>query len=207
MITVIDSGICNLASVTTALDRIGAPWTLGNTPMEIGDAQALILPGVGAFAEGMNSLHQRDLVEPIRAHAASTRPILGICLGMHMLADHSEEFGNHEGLGLISSKVCRLPADQELRLPNIGWCDVRYSSCASLFKGLPQPSCFYFAHSYCLECTDSGDSVATIRWSNTDRTVAVRKGNVYGVQFHPELSQDSGLTVLANFCNHIGELK
>ena len=207
MITVIDSGICNLASVTTALDRIGVRWTLGYTPEEIGAAEALILPGVGAFADGMQSLRLRGLVEPIRTYAASGRPILGICLGMQMLADYSEEFGHHEGLALISGKIHRLPANQGLSIPNIGWCDVRYSSGAALFKGLPQPSCFYFTHSYCLECIDSGDSVGTIRWSNTVRTVAVRKGNLFGVQFHPELSQDNGLTVLENFFNLIGDLK
>lgn len=190
-----------------ALDRIGVRWTLGNTPEEIGAAVALILPGVGAFADGMQSLRLRGLVEPIRTYAASGRPILGICLGMHMLADQSEEFGNHEGLGLISGKVQRLQANQGLRIPNIGWCDVRYSSRADIFRGLPQPSCFYFAHSYCLKCSNIGDSVGTIRWSNTDRTVSVQKGNVFGVQFHPELSQDNGLTVLASFCDIIGDSK
>ncbi len=101
MITLIDSGICNLASVTTALNRVGAAWTLAETPEQVARAGALLLPGVGAFADGMESLRIRGLVEPIKAHAAQGRPILGICLGMQLLAEGSEEFGDHEGLGLV----------------------------------------------------------------------------------------------------------
>jgi len=207
LITVIDSGICNLASVTTALDRIGAHWALGSTPELVGAASALLLPGVGSFADGMDSLRSRNLLEPIRSHAKSGRPIMGICLGMQMLADYSEEFGRHEGLGLISAKVRRLPVDRGLRVPNIGWCDTRLSPDTALFNGLPQTATFYFVHSYVLECTDPECSVGTIRWGDTDEIVAVQSNNLFGVQFHPERSQDTGLAVMANFNNIVEGLR
>lgn len=201
MITVIDSGICNLASVTTALDRVGARWTVGGTPEEVGAAAALLLPGVGAFADGMDSLRQRGLVEPIRAHATSGRPILGICLGMQMLADYSEEFGNHEGLGLISGRVRRLPSVPGFRVPNIGWCDVHVPPGARLLddQGDEAERTFYFVHSYCLDCADPADASGWLDIAGNRLAIAVERGMIFGAQFHPEKSQDAGLKMLARF--------
>ena len=203
MITVIDSGICNLASVTTGLDRIGARWTLGNTPEDIGSAVGLILPGVGAFADGMESLRLRGLVEPIRSYAASNRPILGICLGMQMLADYSEEFGHHGGLGLIPGRVRRLPSSPGFRVPNIGWCSVQVTPGARLLDNQKEEASrtFYFVHSYYFECDTQDDASAWLEIGGNRFTVALERNMVFGTQFHPEKSQEAGLGVLARFAD------
>jgi len=203
LITVIDSGICNLASVTTALERIGVRWSLGNTPEDIGAAVALILPGVGAFADGMQSLRLRGLVEPIRSYAASGRPILGICLGMQMLADQSEEFGNHEGLGLISGQVRRLPSLPGFRVPNIGWCNVHVTPGARLLDNQKEETSrtFYFVHSYYYECANPDDASAWLEIGRNRFAVALERNMIFGTQFHPEKSQEAGLEVLARFAD------
>lgn len=203
MITVIDSGICNLASVTTALDRIGVGWTIGDTPEDIGSAVALILPGVGAFADGMQSLRLRGLVEPIRTHAASGRPILGICLGMQMLSDYSEEFGHHEGLGLISGRVRRLPSLPGFRVPNIGWCNVQVTPGSRLLdnEGDESSRTYYFVHSYYYECANPDDASAWLDIGGNRFVVVLERNMIFGTQFHPEKSQEAGLGVLARFAD------
>lgn len=199
MITVVDSGIANIGSVTSALKRVGAELKVTTDPQAVADATALILPGVGAFADGMESLRRHSLIEPIRAAARAGKPVLGICLGMQLLADASEEFGLHEGLGLVPGRVVRLPDHEHLRIPNIGWCDVALERRARLFAGVENGAAFYFVHSYHLVCQDAGDVVGTIGFADTRFTVAVQRGNIYGAQFHPEKSQDVGLAFLANF--------
>lgn len=207
MITVIDSAIANLGSVCTALSRIGVPHRVTAAPSEVAAAQALLLPGVGAFGDGMAALRQRGLIEPIRAHAAAGRPILGVCLGMQLLAERSEEFGAHEGLGLVPGRVRRLRPAPGLRVPNIGWCAMRFTGGARLFEGLSDGTCFYFVHSYVVECAEPEDSVGTIAFGDADETVALQRRNVYGVQFHPEKSQDVGLGVLDAFARIVRDQK
>ena len=200
MITIVDSGICNLTSVTTALDRIGLPWTRADSPAEVAQARALLLPGVGAFSDGMRHLRERHLIEPIQHHAASGRPLLGICLGMQLLAESSEEFGDHEGLGLIKGRVRRLPSVPAFRIPNIGWCDVRAQPQARLFGGDPEQNrTFYFVHSYYVDCADEGDVAGWLDIGAMAVPVAIERGAIFGVQFHPEKSQDAGLALLARF--------
>jgi glutamine amidotransferase len=203
MITVIDSGIANIGSVLAACRRIGAPAAVTTNARQVAAAEALILPGVGAFAKGMESLRRHDLVEPIRDAAAAGTPILGICLGMQLLADKSEEFGLHDGLGLISGRVVRLPESPGERIPNIGWCDVATAERAKLFVGIASGSAFYFVHSYYLVCDDAADSAAEITFGNRRICIAVERGNVFGAQFHPEKSQEPGLRLLANFMHAI----
>jgi glutamine amidotransferase len=206
MITVIDSGIANIASVVAALRRVGTAVTVTTDPDVVRNAAALILPGVGAFGDGMASLHRYLLVEPIREAARAQTPVLGICLGMQLLADLSEEFGEHEGLGLVPGRVTRLqPASVEERVPNIGWCDLYQVRPTRLYEGIPSPESFYFVHSYALSCADAGDVAGIIHFGGSPMTVAVQRGRIFGVQFHPEKSQDSGLGVLSNFAAYVDE--
>lgn len=203
MITIIDSGICNIGSVLTALERVGARFTVTTEIGHVATASALLLPGVGAFADGMEALRHYGLVEPIRAHAAAGKPLLGICLGMQLLADGSDEFGKHAGLGLIPGWVRRLPSVPGLRVPNIGWCDVQVTDGAKLFTGLENKNSLYFVHSYAMACADSDDGIGSIDFGDRKVTVACQRGNIFGAQFHPEKSQDAGLTFLANFAAQV----
>jgi glutamine amidotransferase len=200
MITIIDSGIANIGSVVAAYRRLGIATTITTDPKTVATATALVLPGVGAFADGMESLRQKDLVQPILDAAAAGVPILGICLGMQLLAEVSEEFGEHPGLGLIPGRVVPLqPAQVDERVPNIGWCDVTLKPASPLFAGMGSVETFYFVHSYYLNCTYSHHSIGTLPFGAIPVTVAVAHKNVFGVQFHPEKSQDTGLKLLYNF--------
>jgi glutamine amidotransferase len=204
MITIIDSGIANIGSVVAAYRRLGIATTTTTDPKTVATASALVLPGVGAFADGMDNLRQKDLVQPILDAAAAGVPILGICLGMQLLAEVSEEFGEHEGLGLILGRVIPLqPAQANERVPNIGWCDVTLNPQLSLFQGMGTSQTFYFVHSYYLNCSDSRHVVATIPFGEAMVTVAVAHRNIFGVQFHPEKSQDAGLQLLNQFARTI----
>ncbi len=200
MITIVDSGIANIGSIINAMRRLGVTASVADTPASVFSSKALILPGVGAFPDGMESLHRRSLVESIRAAAAAGVPILGICLGMQLLAETSEEFGLHEGLGLIPGQVKRLiPAHANERVPNIGWCDVSTVARSRLFEEIPSGRAFYFMHSYHLKCANAQDVAATIAFGNSSACAAVERGNIFGFQFHPEKSQDLGLRCLDNF--------
>lgn len=203
MITVIDTGICNIGSVLTALDRIGAKHTVATDKTAISAATSLLLPGVGAFADGMEALRRYDLINPIRHFAQSGKPLLGICLGMQLLADRSEEFGDHEGLKLIPGQVRRLPDNAGPRIPNIGWCDTECSPRSILFKGIANIAAFYYDHSYVMTCDHEQDSTGEIGFGSHRVTTAVERGNVFGAQFHPEKSQDVGLMMLNNFCDQV----
>ena len=199
MIALIDSGICNLASVANALTRVGARMEIADRPERLREASAIVLPGVGAFADGMRSLRERGFIEPLRQAASAATPILGICLGMQLLAEESEEHGRHAGLGLLAGRVRRMTADRPgFRVPNIGWCDVSAESAGKLYPQAGPAGSFYFVHSYYVE-TDPRNVAATIDFSGRKLAAAVERGSLCGVQFHPEKSQDAGLEVLAEF--------
>jgi glutamine amidotransferase len=209
MIAMIDMGLGNLQSVSQALERVGGHVEVTTRVDDIGRADAVILPGVGAFGDGMASLHTHRLVEPIRDHVIRARkPLLGICLGMQLLAYFGEEYGRHEGLGLIAGVVRRLaPTTPGCRVPNMGWCDVTVTRPHSqLFNGIPNGEPFYFAHSYWLRCAEPADVAATIEYDGS-LTAAIERENVFGVQFHPEKSQDAGLSVLHAFVAVVRERK
>ena len=208
MITIIDSGVANLGSVLAACSRIGSEALVSTDPDAVRSAAGLILPGVGAFADGMKGLRNYGLEKPIRDAAAAGTPILGICLGMQLLAEVSEEFGEHAGLGLLPGRVVRLdPAQSRERVPNIGWCDVEICKDARLFDGIASQAPFYFVHSYCVACSDTTDVAGRIHFGASAVAVAVERGNVFGVQFHPEKSQDSGLQILANFAQIVDSVR
>lgn len=199
MIALIDSGICNLASVTHALQRVGARIEVAARPDSMAGASAVILPGVGAFADGMRSLRDGGFIEPLRAVARAGKPLLGICLGMQLLVEESEEHGRHEGLGLLPGRVRRMVADQPgFRVPNIGWCDVASAREGALYPGPGAAGAFYFVHSYSVE-TDAANVAATMEFSGRRLVAAIEKGGLCGVQFHPEKSQDCGLDLLARW--------
>jgi glutamine amidotransferase len=200
MIAIIDSGVANLGSVKAAFQRIGVPVRVVSDGGSVERAEALVLPGVGAFADAMAELRERNLVEPIRAAAARGTPLMGICLGMQLLAEESNEFGRHAGLGLIPGRVVRLePSHPCERVPNIGWCDLAPTSDARLYRNVKSGTAFYFVHSYVFQCTDPADVAATIRFGDRPVVAVVQRGNIHGAQFHPEKSQDAGLAVLAAF--------
>jgi|Deesub1362A_J573_1020465.scaffolds.fasta_scaffold00886_3 glutamine amidotransferase len=191
LIVVVDYGLGNLKSVRKALEYAGADVRISREPEEIEKADGLILPGVGAFSEGMekNKPFRKALYEFIE----SGKPLLGICLGMQMLAEWSEEGGHHEGLGVIPGGVIRF---QNVKTPHMGWNLVKLKD-HPLFKGLKREDYFYFVHSYYLK-TNEEFSIATCSYGTTF-DAAVSKENVMGTQFHPEKSGKSGLRVIKNF--------
>lgn len=205
MIGVIDLGISNIGSVLRAFQRVGSTPALLDDARAVAAAQAIVLPGVGAFGDGMAALQSRGLAAPLQEAARAGKPILGFCLGMQLLADSSEEYGQHRGLGLIPGKVVRLAPGAGERVPNIGWCDVTARPGARLFRDTPPGTPFYFVHSYHLQCADPGDTAATIAFGKTPVTVAVEHGNIFGLQCHPEKSQDAGLGVLDAFLSVVRE--
>lgn len=197
-IDIIDYGMGNLQSVRNALERIGCEVRISSEPAALADADALILPGVGAFGEAMNNLQQRNLVEPLqRAVLDEGKPLLGICLGMQLLADSSDERGNYRGLSLIPGQIRKIPVSGGHRLPHIGWNGVSVHKCDPLFRDIHEGGDFYFVHSYRFEC-DPAYIVGTTDYG-TDITAAVQKERIFGVQFHPERSQHKGLRLLRNF--------
>lgn len=195
----VDMEISNLGSVRQALARIGEPALERASAANVESAEAVLLPGVGAFGDGMASLRAQGLVEPIRRAAARGVPLFGICLGMQLLASESEEFGRHEGLSLVPGRVRRLQADRPgFRVPNIGWCDVAPTRPSPLFPQGARATC-YHVHSYFFEPADPAVVAANIEFSGRPVAVALHRDNLLGVQFHPEKSQDDGLAVLAAF--------
>jgi glutamine amidotransferase len=196
-IVMIDMDMGNLGSVQEAFSRVGAQVDITTRAQDVKKAGIVIIPGVGAFGDGMESLSQNGLIEPILEHARDGKPLIGICVGMQMLADTGEEYGLHRGLGLIKGVVRRLrPTDPKCRVPNMGWSDVSISRHGTLFANTKDCQAFYFAHSYYLDCEENEDVVARIEYSGQNIPVAVEHGNVFGMQFHPEKSQDVGLDVL-----------
>lgn len=201
-IVIIDYGMGNLQSVRNALERVGCEVQISSEMTTLDAADALILPGVGAFGEAMNNLRQRKLVEPLRGLVLEQgKPLLGICLGMQLLADSSEERGICRGLSLIPGHVKEIPASGGLRLPHIGWNGVSIRKREPLFRDIEEGGAFYFVHSYRFECDP--EYIVGVTDYGTDVTAAVQKERIFGVQFHPERSQRKGLRLLRNFVDFV----
>ena len=204
MIALINTQASNQSSVLNAIRRIGAEVHVTNDANDVERASAILLPGVGAFEQGMAVLRENHLVEPIRRRAAEGTPLMGICLGMQLLALSSDEHGHHPGLGLVRARVVRLrPTNADYRVPNIGWCDARPVKTGVLFPDQNVSPSFYFLHSYHMECEDTDAVAATIDYGGQAIAVAVEQGNLFGVQFHPEKSQDDGFSLLKRFFEHL----
>jgi glutamine amidotransferase len=197
MIAIIDYDVGNLHNLKNALDYQGIPCAIVRDAAEVAAAERIILPGVGAFWPAMSHLRKVGLERIVKERVAAGVPFLGVCVGMQLLFDESEEDGVHAGLGLIPGRVVRF-AGHGLKVPQIGWNQVRFQRDDPLLEGIPDGSYFYFVHSYypvpdhkedALGAADYGDVFAAI----------VRRDNVWGAQFHPEKSQDAGLRLLKNF--------
>lgn len=196
MIAIIDYGAGNLFSVQNALDYLGVEHILAEKPEQLADVQGIILPGVGAFADGMTMLRQKGFVEAIKEEAAAGKPLLGICLGMQMLFEVGLEFGETMGLGLIPGKVQPIDAG-ELKIPHMGWNDLRIDNSCPLTEGLAEGDYVYFVHSFRAETAEQYISCSTLY--NEKIPALVYSGNIYGAQFHPEKSGEVGMKILKNF--------
>lgn len=200
MIGIIDYGMGNLFSVYHALEMVGADVKICNSPVDLDDVERVVLPGVGAFRDCISNLEKRGFIDALEKNIlGKSKPFLGICLGMQLLARKSEEGGIQKGLGWFDADVLRLaPGEAALRVPQIGWNDIRYRKESPFFAGLPQYPDFYFVHSYAMKCNNENDIEAVCDYGSTV-TAAVRKNNIFAVQFHPEKSQEYGLKILSNF--------
>jgi imidazole glycerol-phosphate synthase subunit HisH len=198
LVAVIDYGMGNRRSVEKALEHVGAAVSITGESDALREADALVLPGVGAYPKGMANLQTRGLDAVVRERAAAGVPLLGICLGMQLLFDASVEMGLCSGLGLISGSVTALDADQ-VRVPHIGWNDVTFVRGSALTAGIPDRSApFYHVHSYVAEPADERDIVGVCDYGRRFATI-VGRGNIHGVQFHPEKSSRDGLALLKGF--------
>jgi len=205
-IKIIDYGMGNIQSVKNAFELFDSKVEIISDPSNIKNADGIILPGVGAFSNAVKNLKERKLIEPLKEAVINKKvPLLGICLGMQLLADKSEERGNNEGLFFIPGEIRKIPHKEGLRLPHVGWNEVTIKKKDPLFKNIIDKGSFYFVHSYRFECDDEF-VVATTDYGQKINAV-VRKENIFGIQFHPERSQRKGLHMLANFISYIKDTK
>lgn len=197
MIAIIDYGAGNLQSVEKALRHLGCQCQITADPGELAAAQAAVLPGVGAFGDAMGQLRARGLEEPIRRFVSSGKPFLGICLGLQILFEESEESPGVKGLGLLRGRVLRLPKESGLKIPHIGWNSLSVGKPGGLFAGVEGEPYVYFVHSYYLRAEE--DVVTATAEYGITIHAAVQKGNLLACQFHPEKSGQVGLSLLENF--------
>ncbi|MEI8247829.1 MAG: imidazole glycerol phosphate synthase subunit HisH [Lentisphaerota bacterium] len=200
MIALIDYNMGNLLSVSKALEYVGGDIRVIDTPADIAKADAVVLPGVGNFGDGMEHLRGRGFEQPVIDAVNSGKPFLGICLGMQMLLDASEEASGVKGLGIIKGKVVRFPENIE-KVPHMGWNSVRIDRPCNILDGVADESYFYFVHSY-YACPDSADAVIGSCEYITRFAAIIGGKNIFATQFHPEKSQNAGLQILKNFVKY-----
>lgn len=196
MIVIVDYGVGNLRSVQKALEHVGTTTVVADDPRSLKQADGVVLPGVGAFGDGMDHLRARGWVQPLLERAQAGVPLLGICLGMQLLFEESEEMGQHTGLGLLPGRVVRF-AEGDLKVPHIGWNQLQIRK-GSLLEGIPTGVYAYFVHSYYSLPAADDDVLATTEYGLEFASV-VGRGLIFGAQFHPEKSQEVGLRLLGNF--------
>lgn len=202
MIAIVDYNMGNLASVKNAFAKLGKDTVVESDPTKFKEYDKLILPGVGAFGDAMEHLKERNMINAIKEFAASGKYVLGICLGMQLLFESSEEFGHHEGLGLIKGKVVAFNESkfsEPLKVPHMGW-NRMFTTQHPLFKNLDEEHYLYFVHTYHAVCTNKKDVIGTTNYGY-DFASAVAHDNVMGIQPHPEKSHKNGLAILENFIN------
>lgn len=200
MIAIVDYGMGNLRSVEKGLSRAGVPTAVTSDPSVILGARGVVLPGVGAFGACMENLRSRGLVEPVRRAIASGKPFLGICLGLQLLFEESEEFGPVAGLGVFGGHVRRFSgaAFEGLKVPQMGWNRLRIRRHVPELEGIEEGAFVYFVHSYYVDPADPALTAASTNYG-IEFTAAVSRDNVFACQFHPEKSQAVGLRILENF--------
>lgn len=200
MIGIVDYNMGNLASVQNAFTKLGEETVVVSDPKKFKEYDKLILPGVGAFGDAMQHLRERDMIEALREYAKSSKPMLGICLGMQLLFESSEEFGEHEGLGLIKGHVKKFDNSkfsEPLKVPHMGW-NRMFTKEHPLFNGLDEEHYLYFVHTYHVECDNEEDIIGRTNYGY-EFTSAVAHNNILGIQPHPEKSHTNGLKILENF--------
>lgn len=197
-IAIIDYDAGNLKSVEKAFDYLGEKAFITRDRSEILGADRVILPGVGAFGDAMEKLHRYELVDVIKEAAGSGKPFLGICLGLQLLFESSEETPGVEGLGICKGKILRIPDQEGLKIPHMGWNSLKYDHPGRLYRGIPEDSYVYFVHSYYLKAENPEIVVASTQYS-THIHASIEQGNVFACQFHPEKSSEVGLAILRNF--------
>jgi imidazole glycerol-phosphate synthase subunit HisH len=203
-VTIIDYGMSNLLSIQRAFEHIGASVKVTSTIDDINDAEYLVLPGVGAFPDGMRELGKRGMIGPIKQYAASGKPLLGVCLGMQMLLSRGYEHHETEGLNIIEGEVLPLPKDMKgFKVPNINWHSVAEHHAGawqnSIFGNTENEACFYFVHSYHAQPKNENDLLAVSNFGSFSYAASIKHGNVTGTQFHPEKSGEEGLQLLRKF--------
>ena len=196
MIAIVDYGMGNLRSVQKAFERVGALARVTASPADLKEARGIVLPGVGAFGQAMENLNSGGWVGPLRDACARKVPLIGICLGMQLLFESSEEMGQHEGLGILPGSVRRFKGD--LKVPQMGWNQVHIRRSSRLLHGVADGSYAFFVHSYYCEPSDPSIVLATTDYGIEFASI-VEQDQVFGAQFHPEKSQSVGLQMLANF--------
>lgn len=198
MVAIIDYDAGNIKSVEKAIQFLGEDAVITRDPDEILNASSVILPGVGAFGDAMEKLHKFGLVPVIHEVVKRKIPFLGICLGLQLLFEKSEETPGVEGLGILKGEIKRIPDKDDLKIPHIGWNSLKYPNQGRLYEGIAEDSYVYFVHSYYLEAKESEIVVASTEYG-TNIHASVEKGNVFACQFHPEKSSSVGLKILENF--------
>lgn len=200
-ITLVDAGTGNLRSVHKALQSLGADVVVTSNPQVVRQGGRLVLPGVGAFGDFMRGLQLRRLVEPVLQAVQRGDPLLGICVGMQALFEVSEELGEQPGLALLPGRVARFPQQEDLKVPHTGWNRLWARRPDPLLIGLPDGAYAYFNHSYYCQAGEAGDISAETEYALRYASM-VRRGSLFGVQFHPEKSQQVGLQILENFLTY-----
>lgn len=209
-VTIIDYQLGNLFSVRKACETLDCPTTISSDPKDVEKAGALILPGVGAFGYAMENLHRLDLVQPLLDHVAAGKPLFGICLGLQLLFEESEEFGTPEGLGILRGNVKKLPVTDS-PIPQIGWNridpdDARPEKWKNTpLAMVPESAWMYFVHSYYVNNTDPEDALCKTSYSGFEYTSAALKGSVFATQFHPEKSSREGLEIYSQWLSSLAE--
>lgn len=198
-VIIVDYGMGNLRSVQKAIEHVGGSAQITADPGLISAASHLILPGVGAFRDAIQALHDHNLVEPIRSHIDSGKPFLGICLGLQMLLELSHEDGQYPGFGVIPGHVRRFDLPSALKIPHMGWNQLQTTDRDHpLFEGISPDAWFYFVHSYYVDPTEESWVAARTEYGRPFVSM-IRRDNVFATQFHPEKSQKAGLKLLSNF--------
>lgn len=204
MIAIIDYDAGNIKSVEKALQFLGEEVNVTRDAAAILGADGVILPGVGAFGDAMEKLHSYGLVDVIHRYVETGRPFLGICLGLQLLFEESEESPGVEGLHVLDGKIVKIPAKNGLKVPHIGWNDLSFPHEGRLFRGLQEHPYVYFVHSYYLQAADE-KIVTAVADYGVRIHASVEQGNVFACQFHPEKSSDVGMQMLRNFIGAVGQ--